>query len=227
MPCEWRIWNYVVALSGRTWRHIHCLCVSATFCVGFHAGSSLHVSCNENYRHLPIISGQHLVKLYGIPETTAQTPRKLTTCISGNEFMFIAMGVFCSFSRHKLLKDKFTWKFQYILSLDYKRPKSDPNSPVSPYLTKRHWRHVQQSEATPVNVWAVHEATSLHMRCRGAKQKLMVRNFCFWRPYIVLCVDILCIVHKWNISVWRWEMKHSGRLSGFLENGMQKPKLET
>jgi hypothetical protein len=32
MPCEWRIWNVVVALSGRKWRHIHCFspsCASA------------------------------------------------------------------------------------------------------------------------------------------------------------------------------------------------------
>jgi hypothetical protein len=32
MPCEWRIWNDVVALSGRKWRHIHCFspsCASA------------------------------------------------------------------------------------------------------------------------------------------------------------------------------------------------------
>jgi hypothetical protein len=32
MPCEWRIWNDVVARSGRRWRHIHCFspsCASA------------------------------------------------------------------------------------------------------------------------------------------------------------------------------------------------------
>jgi hypothetical protein len=32
MPSDWRIWNNVVALSGRRWRHIHCFspsCASA------------------------------------------------------------------------------------------------------------------------------------------------------------------------------------------------------
>jgi hypothetical protein len=32
MPCEWRIWNDVLALSGCKWRHIHCFsqsCASA------------------------------------------------------------------------------------------------------------------------------------------------------------------------------------------------------
>jgi hypothetical protein len=29
MPCEWRIWNDVVALSGRKWRHIHCFSPSS------------------------------------------------------------------------------------------------------------------------------------------------------------------------------------------------------
>jgi hypothetical protein len=32
MPCEWRIWNDVVDLSGRKWHHIHCFspsCASA------------------------------------------------------------------------------------------------------------------------------------------------------------------------------------------------------
>jgi hypothetical protein len=32
MPCEWRIWNDVLALSGHKWRHIHCFsssCASA------------------------------------------------------------------------------------------------------------------------------------------------------------------------------------------------------
>jgi hypothetical protein len=30
MPCEWRIWNDVVALSGRKSRHIHCFSPSCT-----------------------------------------------------------------------------------------------------------------------------------------------------------------------------------------------------
>jgi hypothetical protein len=30
---------------------------------------------------------------------------------------------------------------------------------------------------------------------RGAKRKLMVRKFCFWRPYIVLCVDTYCVLY--------------------------------
>jgi hypothetical protein len=52
-----------------------------------------------------------LAKINGftVPETTAQTPRKLT--ISGNEFVLIAnatTGDISSFSRHKLFKDKLT-----------------------------------------------------------------------------------------------------------------------
>jgi hypothetical protein len=47
MPCEWRIWNDGVVLSGRKWRHIHCFspsCASAPpFALSFHAGSSLGV----------------------------------------------------------------------------------------------------------------------------------------------------------------------------------------
>jgi hypothetical protein len=42
---------------------------------------------------------------------------KLTIC--GNEFVFIAMGVFSSFRRHNYFKDK----FQESLSLEYKHPK--------------------------------------------------------------------------------------------------------
>jgi hypothetical protein len=50
--------------------------------------------------------------------------------------------------------------------------------------------------------WAVQEATS-HMQCREAKRKqLIVRNFCFWRRFV--CGYILCIVHKWNLSVWSY-----------------------
>jgi hypothetical protein len=67
---------------------------------------------------------------------------------------------------------------------------------------------------------AVHEATSFiasHMRCRGAKRKLVVRNF--WRPYIALCVDTYCVLY--TCEIYRYVaiirvVKHSGRVSGFL-----------
>jgi hypothetical protein len=90
-----------------------------------------------------------------LPETTDQTPRKLT--ISGNEFVLIATGVFSSFSRHKLFKDKFMWKSHYIRGTIFGllTSKKWAKFTRSAHLPYRHWRHVQQSDATPVNVWAV------------------------------------------------------------------------
>jgi hypothetical protein len=42
MPCEWRIWNVVVAVSVTSHSLFFTeLCISATFCASFHAGSSL------------------------------------------------------------------------------------------------------------------------------------------------------------------------------------------
>jgi hypothetical protein len=114
------------------------------------------------------------------------------------------MGVLSSFSKHKLLKDKFTWKYQYILSLDYKPPKSEPNSPVA-----HTWRNVIDVTSNRARrlrwMCGLCNVIASLMRCRGAK--LMVRNFCFWHPYIALFVDTYCVLYtKWNISVWSYEM---------------------
>jgi hypothetical protein len=65
---------------------------------------------------------------------------KLTIC--GNEFVLIVMGVFTSFRRRSSFKDKFTWKFQESLSLDYKRPKIGQNSLEAPT-----WRNVMFNRA--------------------------------------------------------------------------------
>jgi hypothetical protein len=81
------------------------------------------------------------------------------------------------------------------------------------------------------------EATSERHTCgaEGQNGNIMARNFSFWRPYIVLCVDtLLCIGHKWNISVWSYKMSGETFWSGVwfshiqeeFQNGMQKPKLE-
>jgi hypothetical protein len=120
-------------------------------------------------------------------------------------FVIIATGVFSSFSRHKLFKDKFAWRSQYVLSLDYKRPKSELNSPVAP--TCRNVIDVtsncERGNSGECVGCAWSNIIASHMRCRGAKRKLMVRNFCFWLPYIALCADTYC-VWSYEISETFW-----------------------
>jgi hypothetical protein len=45
MPCEWRIWTDVVALSGRKWRHIHCFSQSCASAPPFALVSTLVPHC--------------------------------------------------------------------------------------------------------------------------------------------------------------------------------------
>jgi hypothetical protein len=76
--------------------------------------------------------------------------------------------------------------------------RSEPNSLVAPIdVTSNRARQLRwMCGCTWSNVIAS------HMRCRGAKRKLTVQNFCFWRPYIALCVDTYCVsytFYKWNI----------------------------
>jgi hypothetical protein len=75
----------------------------------------------------------------------------------------------------------------------------------------RHWRLGQQSEATPVNVWAVHEATSRHT-CGAEGQN---GNIMFLASiYRFVCGYILCIGRKWNLSVWSYKMSGETFWSG-------------
>jgi hypothetical protein len=137
--------------------------------------------------------------------------------ISGNEFVFIAMGVFTSFSRHKLLKDKFTWKSQYVLSLDYERPKSEPNSPVAPI-----WHNVidvMSNRARQLLRWMCELCMKQRHSVTHAVQRSITETygpkFLFLASiYRFECGYTLCIVHKWNLSVWSYEMSGETFWSG-------------
>jgi hypothetical protein len=171
-----------------------------------------------------IISRTRLVKLWYTSNQKQQLRHQGNwLSLETNLHVLIATGVFSFFSRHKLFKDKFTWKSQ--LSLDYKRPKSEPNSPVVP--TWRKVIDVTSNRARQLR-WmcglCMKQRHSIIQKCgadngRGAKRKLMVRNFCFWRPYIVLCVDTHCVLYTneiYRYGATRWVVKHFGRVSGFL-----------
>jgi hypothetical protein len=110
---------------------------------------------------------------------------------------------FSSFSRHKLFKEKFTWKSQYILSLDYKRPKSEPNSPIAPT-----WRNVTSNRVRQLR-WMCglcmnqrHSVT--HVVQRGKTETYGPKFLFLASIYRFVCRGILCIVHKWNLSVWSY-----------------------
>jgi hypothetical protein len=144
----------------------------------------------------------------------------------------VAMGVFSSFSRHKLLKDKFTWKSQYVLSLDYRRPKSEPNSPVAPT-----WRNVTSNRARQLR-WMCglcmkqrHSVThAVQRRKTETWSEISVSgvhiSLCVW-IHTVYCTQVKSIGMElrdewWNILVGCLVFLQEG-----FENGMQKPKLET
>jgi hypothetical protein len=156
-------------------------------------------------------------------------PRKLT--ISGNELVFIAMGVFSSFSRHKLFKDKFTWKSQLILFLDYERPKSEPNSCAVPT-----WRNViditsNRSRQLPwmCGLCMKQRHCVTHAVQRGKTETYGPKFLFLASIYRFVCGYILCIVHKWNYryGATRWVVKHSGRVSGFLTRRIWKWDAKT
>jgi hypothetical protein len=126
----------------------------------------------------------------------------------GNEFVLIAMGVFSSFSRHKLFKDKFTWKSQYIPSLVYKRPKSEPNSPVVP--TCRNVIDVTSNRARQLR-WmcglCMKQRPSVTHAVQWGKTETYGPKFLFLASiYCFVCGYILCIVHKWRLSLWSYKM---------------------
>jgi hypothetical protein len=143
------------------------------------------------------------------------TPRKLT--ISGNEFVLIAMCVFSSFiSIHKLFKDKFTWKSQYLLSLDYKHKKSEPNSPVAPT-----WRNVIDVTSNRARqLWwmcglCMKQRHSITHAVQRGKTETYGPKFLFLASiYRFVCGYILCIVHKWNLLVWSYKMSGETFWSG-------------
>jgi hypothetical protein len=119
------------------------------------------------------------------------------------------MGVFSSFSRHKLLKDKFTWRSQMsiILFLDYKHPKSEPKSPVAP--TWRTVIDVTSNRARQLQ-WMCglcmkqrHSVT--HAVQRGKTETNGLKFLFLASIYRYVCGNILCIVHKWNLLVWSYE----------------------
>jgi hypothetical protein len=128
----------------------------------------------------------------------------------------IATGVISSFSRHKLFKAKFTWKSQYILSLDYinvqKVSQIHPlRPPAVASLTSCPTERGNSGECVSC-AWSnviTHSVTPAVQR--GKNGNIMARNFCFWRPYIALyvdtyCVILVCIGHKWNLSVWSYKI---------------------
>jgi hypothetical protein len=123
MPCEWRIWNDVVALSGRKWRHIHCffpeLCVSATFCVSFHAGFSLTPNWGFRFSHHKalnrVVKGSHnlpttwtcnsrwsLQKHFGPRRGTLLLPWILKSC---NPFCVYCRWVLSERNDHKIFME--------------------------------------------------------------------------------------------------------------------------
>jgi hypothetical protein len=125
----------------------------------------------------------------------------------GNEFVFIAMGVFSSFRRHLFKKDIFTWKFQKSLSLDYKRPKREPNSPEAPiWHNVMHWRQVQQSEVPGPE--EMHECVTL--RHDGEKTLLCKHVFHsskFGQPCTAICPNtyyISCIFQIYGFPSLKW-----------------------
>jgi hypothetical protein len=125
----------------------------------------------------------------------------------GNEFVFIAMGVFSSFSRHNCLKINSRESPSIILSLDYKRPKSEPNSPVAP--TCCNVIDVTSSRAKQLR-WMCglcmkqrhHSVTQAVQR---GKTETYGPKFLFLASiYRFVCVYILCVVPKLNLRVhWR------------------------
>jgi hypothetical protein len=56
MPCEWRICNDVVALSGHKWRHIHCFSLSCASAPPFALVFTPVPHCLENPSEVCIIS---------------------------------------------------------------------------------------------------------------------------------------------------------------------------
>jgi hypothetical protein len=170
----------------------------------------MHIS--HNYRDY------HLVKLWYTRNNSSDTKE---IAILGNEFVLIATGIFSSFSSQKLFKDKFTWKSQYILSLDYKHP----NSPVAP--TCRNVIDVMSNRARQLR-WMCGLCMKQHHSVTHAVQRGKTETygpkFLFLASiYRFVCGYILCIVHKWYLSmsgetfwsvfgfltrkIWKWDAK--------------------
>jgi hypothetical protein len=119
-----------------------------------------------------------------------------------------AFSLLSACSVDKLFKDKFTWKSQYYYLWIIKRPRSEPNSPVAPT-----WRNVTSNRVR--QLWWICGLCMKHIcHCvthavQRGKTETYGPKFRFLAS-IVLCVDhsILCIVHKWNLSVWHvWTYK--------------------
>jgi hypothetical protein len=69
-----------------------------------------------------------------------------------------------------------------------------------------------------------------HGGAEGQKGNIMARHFCFWRPYIALCVDTYCVLDTSEIywyGATKIVVKHSGRVSGFLTKRISKCDAKT
>jgi hypothetical protein len=122
------------------------------------------------------------------------------------------------------------WKSQYILSLEYKRPKSEPNSPV--VLAWSNVIDVTSNRAR--QLWWMcglcmkqrHRVT--HAVQRGKTETYGTKFLFLASIYRFVCGYIMCIVHKWNwYGATRWVVKHSGRVSGFLTRRIWKWDAKT
>jgi hypothetical protein len=128
--------------------------------------------------------------------------------------VLIATGVFSSFSKHKLFKDKFTWVpvYTYLWIINVQK---DPNSPVAP--TWRNVIDVTSNRARQLR-WmcrlCMKQRHSVTHTVQRDKWKLMVRNFCFWRPSFCVWIHTVYIVHKLNLSVRSYKMSGETIWSG-------------
>jgi hypothetical protein len=92
MPCEWRIWNDVVALSGRKWRHIYCFSPSCASAPPFHAGFSLNrsvwvISGAVDVFLLRLALGATAIKRFRLrPECEAREQRDSPTLFDPNGY---------------------------------------------------------------------------------------------------------------------------------------------